>query len=222
MSRHYLVGIALLVLTTAGLRISGAQDALPPKAAFEEFPLTIAAWQGQELKIEADVLNVLKADDVMMRVYQQQTPDRASTRRPAMLWLYAGYYKSQRDGATYHSPMNCLPGNGWTVLSREEVSLTIGDRSLRVNRVLIGKGLDRQLILYWYQDRGRIIANEYWAKGYLIWDAMTKHRTDGALVRISMPVGESSDEAFALGRQFLQDAFPLLERHFPAGDGRAA
>jgi EpsI family protein len=222
MSRHYLVGIVLLVMTTAVLRISGAQEAPPPKPAFAEFPLAIAAWQGQDLRIEADVLNVLKADDVMMRVYQHQTPDHAATRQPATLWLYAGYYKSQREGATYHSPMNCLPGNGWTILSREEVPLTIGDRPLRVNRVVIGKGLDKQMILYWYQDRGRIIASEYRAKGYLIWDAMTKNRTDGALVRISVPVGESSEEAFDVGRQFLQDAFPLLERHFPGGGERAA
>jgi EpsI family protein len=86
---------------------------------------------------------------------------------------------------------------------------------MRVNKVLIQKGLEKQLILYWYQDRGRIVTSEYWAKGYLLWDAMTRNRTDGALVRLSIPVESTTEEALAVGEAFLREVFPLLMEYLP-------
>ena len=83
-------------------------------------------------------------------------------------------------------------------------------------KVLIQKGLAKQVILYWYHDRGRVIASEYWAKGFLVWDAMTKNRSDGSLVRISIPVRNSNvDQAFNHGVDFLQDMWPTLLQHMP-------
>ena len=90
-----------------------------------------------------------------------------------------------------------------------------GGGSPIINKVLIQKGLDKQIILYWYQDRGRIIASEYSAKGFLVWDSMTKKRTDGSLVRISVPVGKSDEQAFAEGFEFMRDIFPLLGQYLP-------
>ena len=86
-----------------------------------------------------------------------------------------------------------------------------------MNQVLIEKGLDKQVILYWYQDRGRVAASEYWAKAYLIWDAMTKNRTDGALVRISLPVTKSAEEAYQEGFAFMRDIWPSLHEYLPGG-----
>ena len=94
------------------------------------------------------------------------------------------------------------------------VMLARGDAPI-INKVVIQKGLDKQVILYWYQDRGRIIASEYWAKGFLVWDSMTRKRTDGSLVRISVPVGKSDEQAFAEGLEFLRDMFPLLGQYLP-------
>ena len=95
------------------------------------------------------------------------------------------------------------------------VMLARGDAPI-INKVVIQKGLDKQVILYWYQDRGRIIASEYWAKGFLVWDSMTKKRTDGSLVRISVPVvGKSEEQAFTEGFEFLRDVFPLLGQYLP-------
>jgi len=92
----------------------------------------------------------------------------------------------------------------------------MGDgRGQVINRVLIEKGLEQQVILYWYHDRGRVIASEYWAKGYMIWDAITKNRTDGSLVRISIPVTTSSDAAYQHGINFIQDLWPVLLEFMP-------
>jgi EpsI family protein len=134
----------------------------------------------------------------------------------APVWLYVGYYGSQRTGSTYHSPKNCLPGAGWTFKSSEPVTGVIpGARRATVNKVVIEKGFDRQLILYWYQDRGRVVASEYDAKAYLIWDALTKNRTDGALVRISTLVVGSEEDAYRHALEFLQAAWKPLNGHLP-------
>jgi len=82
--------------------------------------------------------------------------------------------------------------------------------------VLIQKGVDQQLVLYWYHDRGRVIASEYWAKGYMIWDSMTRNRTDGSLVRIIVPVSGTPEEAFEVGVAFLKDMWPALLTHMPS------
>jgi EpsI family protein len=203
-------------------------------------------WQGRGLSFERDILDVLRVDDYMMRVYVPAGEDtqakklnptnqeRPSAYLTAPVWLYVGYYGSQRTGVTYHSPLNCLPGSGWSVLHRDDVTVNVphataaaasgapfGGQALRVNRVVIQKGLDKQLILYWYQDRGRVITSEYWAKGYLLLDAMTRNRTDGALVRISVPMNSSlaadmaMDEAYTVGRRFLEVVVPLLPEYLP-------
>jgi len=176
---------------------------------------------------------VLKLSDYMMRAYvprrdARETREAMGTphpnplpqgergRREGPVWLYVGYYQSQRTGSTYHSPKNCLPGGGWQFVESDQVPVPVpGAESITINKVLIQKGLDKQVILYWYQDRGRVIASEYAAKGYLIWDAMTKNRTDGALVRISVPVSSTTDQAYEQGLAFLQDLWPLLHDYLP-------
>ena len=92
--------------------------------------------------------------------------------------LYAGYYRSQRQGDTIHSPQNCLPGAGWRPVSSATINLTSPGGSVPVNQYVIQKGLDQQVVLYWYQGRGRVVANEYANKALLMWDAATLQRTN--------------------------------------------
>jgi EpsI family protein len=207
LSAHYLVGLGLLLSATVLFRQYPGEELVPVKPDFSGFPLQIDGWQGRDVRLDQEIMDVLKADDLMMRHYQS-----AYTKG---VWLFVGYYKSQRTGATYHSPLNCLPGGGWTIVQREEVPLSLQERTVPVNKVLLQKGLDKQVILYWYQDRGRIITSEYWAKGYLVWDAMARNRTDGALVRVSMPVTQSTEQALSVGMEFLHKAVPLLNRYLP-------
>ena len=214
--------VALVMLaSTWGLLLSLSQaEPLISRKSFVEFPLTIGdRWQGKELGMDPKVLEVLKLNDYMMRVYipQELIKGGENPKGLAPVYLYVGYYQSQRTGATYHSPKNCLPGAGWQFVDSEQIPVMLarGDAPV-INKVVIQKGLDKQVILYWYQDRGRIIASEYWAKGFLVWDSMTKKRTDGSLVRISVPVvGKSEEQAFAEGFEFLRDVFPLLGQYLP-------
>lgn len=176
-------------------------------------------WEGKDLSLEQKVLDLLKVSDYLMRVYVP-TPLATSTNHTPPLVpvsLYIGYYESQRTGATYHSPKNCLPGAGWNFADTSMASVPIANngQSILINKVLIQKGIDKQLVLYWYHDRGRVIASEYWAKGYMIWDSMTKNRTDGSLVRIIIPVSGTPEEAFEVGVTFLRDMWPALLPHMP-------
>ncbi len=213
------MAVAMLLSTWGSLQMLSRGESPVFKKPFAEFPLTLAdRWSGKELGMDKSVLEVLNLTDYMMRVY---VPFSANASRPPAgmpVYLYVGYYQSQRTGATYHSPKNCLPGAGWQFVQAEQTSVPVpGGKSVTVNQVLIEKGLDKQVILYWYQDRGRVVANEYWAKAYLIWDAMTKHRTDGALVRISLPVTKSTEEAYQEGFAFMRDVWPSLQEYLPDG-----
>jgi EpsI family protein len=228
----YLLSVGILVATTVFIETFSHGEELVANKPFADFPLMLAdRWEGRELGVDDTVLKVLQLSDYMMRVYVPAAVQvaegpgfKASEGDPSIeekralpVWLYVGFYQSQRTGATYHSPKNCLPGAGWQFMKSDYVTLPMsGAQSVTINRVLIQKGLDKQVILYWYHDRGRVIPSEYWAKGYLVWDAMTKRRSDGSLVRISVPVqGGTEDEAFDQAVLFLQDMWPVLLDFMP-------
>jgi len=228
----YLLAVGILVATTFFIESFSHGEELVTNKPFSEFPLMLAdRWEGRELGLDEKVLSILKLSDFMMRVYVpvagqvgevpgfKASEGNQSMREKSALpvWLYVGFYQSQRTGSTYHSPKNCLPGAGWQFMKSEYVTLSIPvDQSVTINRVLIQKGLEKQVILYWYHDRGRVISSEYWAKGYLVWDAMTKRRSDGSLVRISVPVqGGAEEEAFDHAVQFLRDVWPVLLDFMP-------
>jgi EpsI family protein len=215
----FMVAVAMLLTMWGSLQLLSHGEPVLSKKPFTEFPLSLSnQWQGKELGLSQDTLDVLKLTDYMMRVYVRRSvieTDRPA-RGPVPVFLYVGYYQSQRTGATYHSPKNCLPGAGWQfVESQPAVVMVPGGRAVTINKVMIQKGLEKQAILYWYHDRGRVVASEYWAKAYLMWDAMTKNRTDGALVRISLPVAGSVEDTYQEGLAFLQDLWPILDEYLP-------
>jgi EpsI family protein len=184
------------------------------RLGFSQFPMQIEEWHGApQPPIEPKVLAVLGVDDYLTRAYY--TPDQS-----AVVGLYLGYYGSQRQGDTMHSPLNCLPGAGWAPLSNTRMSIPVtGDSKIVVNRYIIQKGLDRQLVLYWYQSHGRVVASEYWSKFYLIRDAVRLNRTDGALVRVIAPIAigseDSGEAAERVATRFVRALFPTLSPYLP-------
>jgi len=208
--------VLCLMLGATSIALAGARKAETPVArtTFDSFPMTLDGWQATvDPPMEDAILKVLGVDDYLSRIYY---------RPGAAVGLYMGYYGSQRQGDTIHSPLNCLPGAGWQPV--EEGRLTIANvdgagRDITVNRYIVQKGLDRQLVLYWYQSRGRAIASEYWSKFYLIHDAIRANRTDGALVRViaPIPVGASDHGAAAqnLAEEFVRVLYPSLPSYLP-------
>jgi EpsI family protein len=211
-SKEWLV--ALIVMMAAGLLLRSIShgEAVQLRQSFANFPLQIASWTGRELGFEEDIIQKLRVDDYMMRQYADE--------QGLPLALYVGYYQSMRQGATYHSPKNCLPGSGWYFVKTGTARLDVTDaqgQTVEINRYVIQKGLDKQLVLYWYHDRGRIITSEYWAKIYMVLDAMVKNRTDGSLVRITVPfTGDGEAAAFRQAKVFAETIFPVLRTYLPS------
>lgn len=187
---------ALLVLLVAGGIVVNAWGALGEahvdRKELKDFPRQVGAWEqvGGDLRFDNQTLSVLKASDYLMRDYQSPSGVRGN--------FYIGYYASQREGATYHSPLNCLPGSGWVMSSPARITVAPpGKAAFEANKYLIENGGTREILIYWYQGRGRVVASEYWGKIYTVLDSVRLRRSDGAMVRVMVPVGSS--EASALG-----------------------
>lgn len=212
LSREFVVSCVVLLAAGLLFRSISHGEAIPLRQSFSAFPLQIEQWSGRQFEMETKILEILRVDDYILRQY------RDSQGLP--LELYIGYYKSQRQGATYHSPKNCLPGSGWTFLHTGKTHLQVEAWTgppVEINKFVIQKGLDKQLVLYWYQDRGRIITSEYWAKLYMMWDAIVRHRTDGAFVRVTVPFTVDGEErAVMQGRAFAEKIFALLSEYLPS------
>jgi EpsI family protein len=135
-----------------------------------------------------------------------------------LVGLYVAYLRSQRTGASIHSPKNCLPGAGWNPVQASIYELPLDDgRKVPINLYILRKGMDEQLVLYWYQSHGRIVASEYWGKFYLVYDALRLNRTDAALVRITIPVEQGDEagtqqEAMAFAKQVAIDVDQIIPR----------
>lgn len=208
MVRRAVLVVALLAIARVYSAHLVSAEVVVSREPLSTMPLVIGEWRGHEAPpIAEDVLAQLGVDDYVNREYENGGA--------VPVGLYVGYYASQRQGDTIHSPQNCLPGAGWRPVETGATDLTVGGRTLRVNQFVIQKGLDRQLVLYWYQGRGRVVANEYRNKALLMLDAARLHRTNGGLVRMIAPIGDNADEARATLSAFAVALFPYLDRHLP-------
>jgi len=215
-SRNMLLSSAFMLLGLAGLSRMGAQGAIPPHLPLSRFPDRVGDWSGVHLPMDEKTKALLNADAYTSILF---------TRNPGSqgILFFSIYYDRQTPEKNIHSPANCLPSSGWAILSRRVVSLPLNGPSLppvRVNANVIQKGLDKQLVLYWYQERGHLFANEYRGRIYLIKDALLLHRTDGALVRVSMPIRTSVEKTFAQETRLLMTLAPLLPRYIPGSSGQ--
>jgi EpsI family protein len=208
---RFLAVMALLLVTSLLLRGQSDDRArLPERQEFSRFPMRIGDWEGRPAGIPADVREVLGDGDFLERVYQQpgETP----------VDLFLAYFPSQRAGNTMHSPQNCLPGSGWTPISQALAQVALPhSEPVTVNRYVVARGVERELVLYWYLIHGRVVADEYRAKFFLVSDAIRLNRKDGALSRIITPVTphETIEGAERRAVRFGQEISPLLEAYIP-------
>jgi len=187
------------------------RDAIKPHPPLDKIPIRLSGWSGRNLSIPNSVVEALGMGDFLSRSYRASgTSSEVS--------VFVAYYPSQDAGDTLHSPKNCLPGSGWFPLESGRVKLTVtGRMPFEVNRYYVAKGEDRALVFYWYVEDGREIASEYWAKYYLVANAIRSSRSDGAFVRIVAPVGTdrdvSSAEQALIG--FSNEFVPVVESYVP-------
>lgn len=203
--------VTVVLLVQTGLLYSSIRpEQVPESRPLAQVPEHLGSWNLlQEGVVEKEVLEVLNADDLLNRVY-------SSGGRSASLFVAA--FRTQRTGKTPHSPKNCLPGSGWEPLASGEATIDVGlGAPIVVNRYVISHGEDRSLVLYWYQSRDRVVANEYKAKFWAVADAMRLNRTDTALVRVVVPVVDHDEDGAAnTAIAFVQSFFKTLREYLPA------
>ena len=204
--------LLILIAAVAARALPDRPEIVPTRAEFSGFPKTIGTWVGQPAALEAVYVEALKFTDYLLINYVDADQHAVN--------VYAAYYASQRKGESVHSPRSCLPGGGWQIESLTQVTLPgVGTSpgTLSINRALISAGDQKQLVYYWFAQRGRVIADEYAVKWYLLIDALWRSRSDGALVRITMPVADASSvaQADALLQGFIAKLAPQFSPYIP-------
>jgi EpsI family protein len=212
-AKHFWLMLALLVAGGAVINAWGAAgESHAPRRPLAEFPVEVGGWRqtGRDAKLDAATEAVLRADDYVSRDYVAADGSAAAS-------LYVGYYATQRTGATYHSPLNCLPGAGWVLNEpgRVEIRPADGSPAFEANRYIIEHAGDRQLMIYWYQGRGRAVASEYVDKVYTVFDSIRRRRSDGSMVRVLVPVRGSEAQALERATQFASQVEPKLAAYVP-------
>lgn len=209
--RNFWALVAVLLL--AGVVVNFwevAGEARVERRPLAEFPAAFAGWsqRGPDGRFDAATEAVLRADDYVTRDYTDASGQLAS--------FYVGYYGTQRTGATYHSPLNCLPGSGWMLDEPTTVKIKPEGRpAFEANRYVIRNGNQSMLLIYWYQGRGRAVASEYWDKVYTVVDSVRLRRSDAAMVRVLVPVTRTEAEAMETAASFAAAAAPHLSPFVP-------
>jgi EpsI family protein len=208
---RFALAAVLIGFTALYLHGRGQDWPSPPHLQVTDFPGAVGDWRGGDaLPFSADTLQVLGPGEFLERIYQRPPQPGVD--------LFLAYFPSQRTGDTIHSPRHCLPGAGWEPTESSLLQLTGPDgQPITVNYWVIAKGDQRQVAIYWYQAHGRVVASEYRAKFYQVWDAMRLNRTDGSLVRVITPVmgQEGLESARKRAVDFSQQLLPMLGSYIP-------
>jgi exosortase D (VPLPA-CTERM-specific) len=208
-SRPVMIGaVSAVAAVVFGLSLVASTDAMivPARERFASVPEEFKGYTSQVLPMDPSVAEVLGADDTL--VVNLSSPEGDLTN------LYLAYLDAQRDGRSWHSPRQCIPGGGWQIQNHDVVkSKTPDGKPFNYNRLLIQNRDQRQLVYYWYDQRGRNVANEFVMKFWLIFDAATRHRSDGALVRLITPIEEG--EPVAAAEKRLQGMMRRVDAFLP-------
>lgn len=213
MNSSWRFGLLLVVLVSAGILVNSwayLGEAHVERHELKNFPIELGAWkqEGVDRRFDAETMSVLRASDYLLRDYRLGKGQTAN--------LYIGYYATQRDGASYHSPLNCLPGAGWSMVDPAMITIRLPDgKSFEANKYVIQNGSTRELMIYWYQGRGRMIASEYWGKVYTVLDSVRLRRSDAAMVRVVVPITASDAAALESARDFAAITSAVLPEFVP-------
>jgi len=206
-SIHLLPVVFVVVVSGYIGTLNEREEVIPERAGFTNYPLQFSGWNGIRDKIGKNVLDELKLTDYIIADYRNDEGDAVN--------MYMAYYESQRSGAAAHSPKSCIPGGGWRIKSHTVIDIEGINES--TNRLLIRKGDYRQLVYYWFDQRGRNITNEYMVKWYLFLDSLTLGRTDGALIRLTTTLkpGDNVEKADRRLAEFARLIDPTLSQYIP-------
>ncbi len=210
--KRTLIASALMLLSMVCLKFMSHVEDIKLKKPFSTFPKKIGDWVGTEEFFDKRIYDILGVDDSFVCNYKASDGGQIN--------LYIGFYRSQREGDLIHSPKHCMPGAGWNIVGTSLEELLVPNHNpekVESIKLLLQKGVQKQVALYWFQSRGRFIASEYMQKIYLVIDSITKHRTDGSFVRLVAPVASGDEEnTVECLKRFAKLIIPILQRYIPS------
>ena len=210
--KHTLIASSLMIFTAVFLNYINHSEDVHPNKPFSTFPRQIGDWRGIEQRFDKEIYSTLGVDDSYLANYRDSNGGQVQ--------LYIGFYQSQREGDLIHSPKNCMPGAGWKIVSSSIEELDVSDTDYNVIKTIrfkLKNGIHEQVVLYWFQSRGRIISSEYLQKIYLVFDSITRKRTDGSFVRLIAPIHNGDEEkTLEYLKEFAKLIFPVLIEYIPA------
>jgi EpsI family protein len=204
------VSVAILLAALSALQFRSAGEAVQLRKAFETFPSTIGTWkEANDAILDPGTLGMLRLSDYLMRRYVDSAGHS--------MWLYMGYWQSQRRGSDIHSPKNCLPAGGWEPIEASRLIIPVGGptSSITVNHYLIQKDRQLQVVIYWFEAQGTVVAGELDAKIQMVRSAILKNRTDGALIRLSSPVTGSVQDTTDRMVEYVRTFYPVVREYLP-------
>jgi exosortase D (VPLPA-CTERM-specific) len=205
--------IICVLFTGSGWALNQIPSAsnLPQRKPFDLFPMQIGKWHGKRDYLSDRILYSLWSDDYITANYIKEDSSN-------LIYLFIPFYGYQVTNHTAHAPEACLLGGGFALIKSNERSVQIApDKKINVMTMVLGKNSSKLLAGYFFLQRGRVITNPWMNKFYLMWDAFTKKRTDGALVRMEMRIApeQSMDEAYGLLEEFIIKLWPILPEYVP-------
>ncbi len=210
--KRAVVIVIIMLMTMLLLSFLGSSESVQPNKPFDTFPMNIGDWHGTSEKFDDRIYDVLGVDDSVLATYRAE--------KKVSVNLYVGFYRSQKEGDQIHSPKNCLPGAGWNITqtSIENIEVLDGNsrRKIDVIRLMLEKASEKQIVLYWFQSRGRIISSEYMQKIWHVVDSITMRRTDSAFVRLVSPVLNDESDTLEQMKEFTAKIFPYLIEYIPS------
>jgi EpsI family protein len=214
MASKSFVILSAVLLAQAGVFYGfSRKEIIPNRRPLADFRLTGTTWKNvEDVELSQADLEVLQADDILSRIYQDQSTGRFTT-------LFVAFFNTQRTGKAPHSPKNCLPGSGWAAVRNEIVDIPVPGqpKPIEANRYIVTRGDNQSVVLYWYQSHNRTVASEYWAKYYTVADSIRYNRSDTALVRIVVGVSNGdTEQAIRTATAFAVSVFPQLRGYLPA------
>lgn len=206
-----IVSLVLIALTSLYINVFlvGNKVKVQREATLASFPKLIEDWKGSDQLFSNNTLENLLVDEYIMRKF---------TKEKNSIWLYIGYYNNESKGGP-HSPRHCYPGSGFNPIKNELIDIPVIDKGrdkIRPNKYVFARGIEREIVIYWYQARGRVISDEYAEKIYLIFDKIFRKRSDEALIRFSIAATPETEEAQGkLLESFVSTVYPLIPKVVP-------
>ena len=206
--------LSIVLLAQASLFYGfSRREIVPNHRPLLQFSVPDNGWKLiQEVPIDQEQLDVLKADDLTSRIYANPRTNQAAT-------LFVAYFETQRTGKAPHSPKNCLPGSGWSPSQSGIINIPVRGEAkpIQVNEYVVSRGDNQSVVLYWYQSHNRVVASEYSAKVYTVLDSVRYNRSDTSLVRVVVNVNNGNvEQAKQTAIGFVNDFFEPLKNYLPA------